>query len=270
MGSLTSDPLKPSLRSTTLVNQQMRLIGADEIISCVLGRMEDITKFLYTGLKEVYSREDREMIDNIRKLLDLENFLQLTKEMSPAVVSQRQVGGFLEAAEKIDEDFCVKYEKAEMRYQFFDFVQKITLIGLEKESDKISSLDIMVRLMNTEERLWRGCEGVLDILCQAAVKKTVESVVESWVSVLEHHSNKSRNLKSETIQSEMMIAINGPLVQHSQPVVEEAMTIYWRKMKKESLQNGHFTLCSENIKSFTVSKAVDSLNLIPVKTSFMI
>ena len=56
----------------------------------------------------------------------------------------------------------------------------------------------------------------MDIVCQAATMKSVESVVVSLLSVLEHHSRKSRPLKAETIQGEMMVFVNGPLVSHSQ------------------------------------------------------
>ena len=210
------------------------------------------------------------MIESIRTLLDLEKIMELTKEMSTALVAQRHKDKFIEAARNIDEDFDHKYEITEMRYQVSNFIEVISDIGNEVNSDKLSSLDIMVKLMSSKEERWKGCEGVMDILCQAATKKSVEAVVESWVSVLEHHSNKSRNLKSESIQNEMMVAVNGPLVQHSTTVVEEAMVLYWKEMKRETLQAGHFTRRSENVKSFTVSKTVDSLNAISVKTTFMI
>ena len=246
----------------------MVLLGEDQILESVLGRLQDVTRYLYTGLEDVYSQEDRKVIKNVREVLDLEGLLQLTKEMSPAVVSQRKVGKFIEAAKELDEDFNVKYEKQEFRYQYRDFVDQIAKLGKEENSEKLSSIEIMVKMMSTKCRKWRGCEAIMDILCQAAVKKTVEAVVESWVSVLEHHSSKTRNLKAETIQSEMMVAVNGPLVQHSMGVVEESMKVYWGRLKN-NLSDGHFTRRSNKVKSFTVSKSVDSLNSVPVKTPFV-
>ena len=127
----------------------------------------------------------------------------------------------------------------------------------------------MVKLMKTEDKLYQGCEAVINILTQAATIKTVESVVESWISVLEHHANKSRALKSESIHNEMMVAINGPLLQHSQGVVSETMKAYWGQLKKESLRKGHFTRRGDNIKSWLVSSAVDAINKVPIKNNFM-
>ena len=45
MGSLTSDPLKPSLRSATEQSQQMVLLGEDQILESVLGRLHDVTSY---------------------------------------------------------------------------------------------------------------------------------------------------------------------------------------------------------------------------------
>ena len=270
MGSLFADPLKPSLRSASVQVQEMRLVGDQDIIESVYKRMKNVTDYLYRGLEDVYSSEDRLMLENILKVLDLERILQLTKERTTAVVVQQEVSKFIGASEFIDQDYEVKYEEVEMRTQYRDFVEKVTKIGKQKDSEKLSSLEVMVILMNTNRQLWKGCEAVMDILCQAATMKSVEAVVESWVSVLEHHSSKSRPLTAETIQSEMMISINGPLIQHSPSLVEDSMKLYWGRLKTNSLQSAHFTRRQGKVKVFTVSKSVDGLNSQEVKTPFML
>ena len=145
----------------------------------------------------------------------------------------------------------------------------MAMVNEQKGSSQFTSMDIMVKFMKTEDKLYQGCEAVMNILTQAATIKTVESVVESWISVLEHHSNKSRPLKSESIHSEMMVAINGPLLQHSQGVVSETMKAYWGQLKRESLRKGHFTRRGGDVKSWLVSNAVDALNKVPVKNVFL-
>ena len=40
---------------------------------------------------------------------------------------------------------------------------------------------------------------------------SVEAVVESWVSIMEHHSSKRRPLAEESMVEEVVIAINGSL-----------------------------------------------------------
>jgi hypothetical protein len=84
-------------------------------------------------------------------------------------------------------------------------------------------MKLMVRLLNTREELYKGCEAVMGILVQAAAMKLVELVMESWISILEHHISKTRNLSADKIQTDMSIAINRPAKQHRKGIVQESM-----------------------------------------------
>ena len=53
-------------------------------------------------------------------------------------------------------------------------------------------METLRHLTNYSEKRYKGCESVIDILLWALVMKSVESVVESWISVIEIHSNKTR------------------------------------------------------------------------------
>ena len=44
-----------------------------------------------------------------------------------------------------------------------------------------------------------------------------------------HNGGERGTLSEESTQNEMMISINGPLLQHCEAVVEEAMDLYWSK-----------------------------------------
>ena len=91
--------------------------------------------------------------------------------------------------------------------------------------------------------------------------------MESWVSVLEHHSSKIRNLSQERLCAEAMIAINGPTVVHCDSVVAEALDSYWAAARREG--GGHFIRRSEDVRSYRVSKAVDTLVNKPPAVLFM-
>jgi hypothetical protein len=269
MGSLSADPLKPGTRSGTRFSQDFQLLNDDIIIAAVQQRCFDVVEFLYEGLDDVYSAEDKKMIQNIRCVLDLEDKMKRVKGSAPSVIAQQTVQEFLLAAEAIDANIFDKCERTEMREQYQHFVAKLYNLSEEPHSEKFNSLDIMVAMMSSIERRFEGCEAVMDILAQACVMKSVESVVESWISVLEQHSSKKRNLSSLSVRSELMIAVNGPLSQHSRAVVEKTMEAYWRKKKSLRLQAGHFTRVSNRIKQYLVSEAVDSVNAVPNKTPFM-
>ena len=96
-------------------------------------------------------------------------------------------------------------------------------------------------------------------MARAGLCKGIESVVESWVSIAEHHSSKLRNLSQKRLEHEMMIAINGPEVVHCDSMVKEAIAMYWSSSKMTGNREGHWVRRSNNIKCYTVSKAVDSI-----------
>ena len=49
---------------------------------------------------------------------------------------------------------------------------------------------------------------------RAAVLISVESVVEAWISTMEHHASQRRTLGEMLLYGEMVIAINGPSPVH--------------------------------------------------------
>ena len=88
------------------MTQQIDLTGTEEIIKSVIKRMEDVTEYLHLGLGKVYDKNDREVVEKVRTVLSLDRVLMLTKEISVAVVMQRDVSMFIEASQFIDEDFA--------------------------------------------------------------------------------------------------------------------------------------------------------------------
>ena len=267
MGSLDSDQQRPGLRMGQ-ENYELSQMDEEGIVKIVFDRSIDICSFLYEGLGEVYSEQDLEMIESIRCVLDLKATMKTVKTLGAVRAAQGTIRNFLEAAQNIDCDMLERCERPEWREQYQLFLKKIAEISKMKGSDDFSSMYMymMVLLMNTEGKRYLGCEAVMSILVQASAMKSVESVVESWISVLEHHSSKTRKLKAETVESEMMVAINGPALQHCDAIIKESMVAYWSRKK---FQQGHFTRRSDNVKSYLVSKSVDSLNSKPIKNMIM-
>jgi hypothetical protein len=267
MGVLNPDQPRPGLRAGTSENRERAERGEEGTIKAVSNRASGICNYLYDGLGDVYNKEDLAMIQNIRTTLDLKEDLRIVAALGPVRAAQRNVTKFMTAAEKIDPEMLEQCDMPEWREQYRVFYDKLASVTLLPGSEEFSSMELMVKLINTKGELYKGCEAVIGILVQAAAMKSVESVVESWISVLEHHSSKSRNLSADMIQTEMSIAINGPAVQHSEGIVRESMRRYWGGTK--NVKDGHFTRKSQNIKSYMVSEAVDSLNNILKKNQLM-
>lgn len=268
MGQVSPDQQRPGLRAGARENLEREAAGEQGMINSVIKRSKAMCEYLYRGLGEVYSEEDLAMVKDIRTVLDLKEKVQSVSVVGHVRAAQRSVSKFMDAAKNIDPEMLEQCDMPEWREQYRTFYGKLDTINSLPGSEKFSSMEVMVRLLNTEGELFKGCEAVIGILVQAAAMKSVESVVESWISVLEHHSSKARNLSEDMIETEMIIAINGPAVQHSESVVKESMVKYWGG--KKTVKDGHFVRKSMNIKSYLVSKAVDSLQNSQKKNSLML
>ena len=64
------------------------------------------------------------------------------------------------------------------------------------------------------------------ILARAGRAKGLETVVETWVSVLENHASSHSNLDQNMLIGEGMLAINGPEIVYCDTVVREALKVY--------------------------------------------
>ena len=111
---------------------------------------------------------------------------------------------------------------------------------------------------------------MLAILAKASVVMGLESVVESWVSVMEHHNNPRRPLTQERLEQECMVAINGPDEVHCDSVVTEALVSYWGHKAEVGNRKGHWVRRDRDIKQYAVSEAVDNLVQKPVNVPYMV
>ena len=77
---------------------------------------------------------------------------------------------------------------------------------------KITSISVLQDFLKTDLKLFNGVEVVLHGICCAAVKVSVESVVESLVSRYESHFNKNRSLDELNAMDEMLVTESGPSI----------------------------------------------------------
>ena len=151
-----------------------------------------------------------------------------------------------------------------MRLQYREFVRRLEgLSGF----DESTSLDLLGRFLDPANESHRDIEAVLGVMARAAVAKAVESIVESWVSVIEYHSSSTRGLKQDRLEDEMTVSLNGPEFVHCQWVVRQDMAVYWKSTK---WKYGHFVRNYRHIKSYGVSHTIDGMKNEPAKLPFML
>ena len=122
---------------------------------------------------------------------------------------------FYKAATEIIPDLEEKISKFEFKEEFREYLGSVEKLSELEVNKKTSSMDILMTFLDPEKKMYKGIENVMSVLARAAMMMSVEAVVEGWVSVMEHHSSKHRNLSENTMLDEVIIAINGPEVRTS-------------------------------------------------------
>ena len=201
----------------------------------------------------------------------------MVQSIGAILAAQRKMSMFHSAALHIDPSLPERCDELEWRAQFRQFclalekLKNLEIVIQDGGDGELTSIQVLKMLLAAEHELFKGCEAVIDILIQAALIISVESVVESWISVLEHHSSKTRNLGNDAIDAEMLIAVNGPSIVHCPGIVKETMKAFWSQGNNVNLHTGHFVRSGTGaLKLFKVSKAVDTLNNEPAKCKFML
>ena len=92
--------------------------------------------------------------------------------------------------------------------------------------EELDNTGLFGLFLDPKRKLYMNIESVLSVMARAGVVMGLESVVESWVSKMEHHNNPKRALSQERLENESMVAINGPSVPHCEGIVEEALELY--------------------------------------------
>ena len=188
--------------------------------------------------------------------MDLEHLIQITGEKGAIAVTHIMWDKFLRAAKFIDFKLEDRISVEELRLEYRHFLHVLEDLSDDVAIRKMSSLDLLAKLLHPDSQLYQNIETVMSVIVTAALVRSVEACVEGWMSVLERHSSKTRGLSQDRLELEMWIALNGPDVVHCAKVIEEALSDYWNDTHH---QFGHFVRKSENIKSYIVSKSVDNL-----------
>ena len=87
----------------------------------------------------------------------------------------------------------------------------------------------------------------MQCICKTAVKLSVESSVESFVSRFESHFGKDRQLSEENSLEEMLIAENGPILVHSDPIIKRSLDSYFKEHNPNHDGAWHFVKTKSRI-----------------------
>lgn len=278
---------KSSYRSvplTTLMGNELRtragtvkakdnlLLNKSQVIEKALKDLRTFVSTLYNMMEDgdegVFDSDDLEMIEHLRILLDMESLAMKLKLRGASQIAALESKKFIETA-KIVAVELQEFEDEELRIQYRTFLRRLEAVVDDVDEEELDSMKIIQHFLASRNNLYLDIELILHAISTAAVTKSVESVIESWVSVSESRSHNKRSISEDRLLNELIVAINGPLVQHADDIIKTALQRYWEKSKSSNDRSGHFVRRSENISDFTVSKVVDKLVAEPPRLPFM-
>ena len=249
-----------------------------EVQALVAEKGKNLLAKLKEDLKDqVYHPEDRALIAETRKLTDLETIYVTAQEHGALLTSAKLGPSYIASAQNMVPELAT-IEKSLLQAQFKVLCQSLAGPNVQAEIAKFitdnnktgskSTLTISKKLaqmlFSTDWCLYADCEMIAYAVNVAALKFSVESVVESIVSQYEHRFGPKHSLGETTADQEMEIYINGPNLAKCNSIVSAALDNHFGSRKK-----WHF-LHSGSLHSFSKhSNVLGRLMKEPLKLPFM-
>ena len=238
---------------------------ADEITAT---KLENLARRLGSDLKQDSFEESTvECIETIRKVCDLETFAVKVKKFGAVQTSHIIGEQFLRASRQIT-GTLENIADMEIKENFAKFLKVMEVVTKNMKDTELDS-KCLIKLLLSDQNLSCGIELTLQSVVTAAVKISVESVVESLVSRYETHFDKKRQLQETHALEEMEIAENGPHLVHADKILKTAMNKYWAENSTDGVW--HFCHKSSDIRTYSNhSKVVQKFLNAKPKFPFMV
>ena len=232
-GQLVSDPLKDT-RIGRRKREATKLLEEDDIVKIVEKRASDIVEHLSSRLEaKVYREKDFKVIKNTRVLLGARNLMLSVVSKGAPTISNLTWGKFFGSSVEVDPQLLERTSEEEYRLQYREYVKRLESIARDPASRELSDMELLELFLDPENKdLHKDIEVVMSVMVRGALLISVESVVESWISKMEHHASQRRTLGEMLLHEEMVISINGPSPAHCDSIAQ--VTIFRLQHDHES------------------------------------
>ena len=90
--------------------------------------------------------------------------------------------------------------------QYREYLKRLEILSKVPANRELSDMELLELFLPPDNKqLYENVEAVLSVMARAALLISVESVVESWISVMEHHGSQRRSLGEMMLHEEMVI-----------------------------------------------------------------
>ena len=246
MGVVVKPDYESKAYNTKLTKKKNNLELATKVEDVTRSNLSVLVKRLGSDLKnDTFEKDAVEAIELSRNVCDLRKFAVEVRKKGSVQTSHILGGVFKDSAKKLTTTLD-EIPDAEMKENFAKFLNALESYTKNVEVKDLDSKTIIKDFLKKPE-LYRGVELTLHSVTVAAVKISVESVVESLVSRYEQHFDSARQLTEEKALDEMEISENGPAFVKADTVLNAAMDNYWKSKKSDNFW--HFIHKSHDIRA---------------------
>jgi hypothetical protein len=133
----------------------------------------------------VFDDQATSLVKQLRPLLDLQRLAKNVKLRGSSMIGSLEAKTFVSNGKKIASNI-IQIPDVELAAQYKEFLRRLEKVTNRiKEKDLPQSIEILKMFLDSSKRLYLGIEMVIHVLSVASVSMSVESVVESHVSVYE-------------------------------------------------------------------------------------
>ena len=105
--------------------------------------------------------------------------------------------------------------------QYREYVARPECLSKESSKRELSDMELLELFLQPQgQHLYKDIETVMSVMVRAALMISVESIVESWISTMEHHALHRRTLGEMLLHEKMVIAINAHDMVHCDSIVQ--------------------------------------------------
>ncbi len=156
------------------------------VVTTATSRLKKLAERLSHELSVcVFDDQATSLVEQLRPLLDLQRLAKNVKLRGSSMIGSLEAKTFVSNGKKIASNI-IQIPDVELAAQYKEFLRRLEKVTNRiKEKDLPQSIEILKMFLDSSKRLYLGIEMVIHVLSVASVSMSVESVVESHVSVYE-------------------------------------------------------------------------------------
>jgi len=207
------------------------------VLGSIEPELDDINNFLMDyseGLAQrMFSKDDIEVIEKTKVLLDFEKMAKNLEEKGQLRTVNRMFDSYFNAIKEITGE-----EHHSVNLISVEFNNLMVMIKEFNKKGAFTSIEFLTYLMRNDTNT-EGIKNILQASLCAAMKLPTESIVESYISVYEHHFSKRRfSVTEEHRFEEFFVNLMAPELHEANSLLKRSLDHYfggrkWNFFKKD-------------------------------------